>query len=136
MSCKYTMFHLVAFRMLAFSSISIVCNTIYILVISLKYQSIDFWSLLAVSFSSLFIFSVLFIYICYSGGQKNTAPYMFSIGWMGVNATLAACFGSNYEAFLTRIPGFLYVLVTGAMLWLYIIGLKQLILRKAKGAVC
>lgn len=136
MACKYTVFHLSAFRMLTFSSISMVCNTIYIAIISLKYLSINFWSLLAVSLSSLFIFSVFFLYVLLYAGQKNAAPYIFSIGWIGVNATLIASFGSSYEAVLASIPGYLYLLVAVIMLWCYISGLKQLILGKAKGVVC
>ncbi|MBY6037275.1 hypothetical protein KUV80_11445 [Fictibacillus nanhaiensis] len=135
MTCKYHVFQLAAFRMLMFSVISLILNSFLILVVFILLQSINLLEAMILSFSSLSVFSVLYLYVLqHVKGRYST--YAVMAGWLLVNFLPAFFKQDVYSAFLSHVPLYVYVTVCAASLALYFNRLKKLIaFRDAEGVL-
>ncbi|MDM5314796.1 hypothetical protein QUF49_02255 [Fictibacillus sp. b24] len=135
MTCKYHVFQLAAFRMLIFSVIALILNSLLIVVVSLLFQSINVLEALLLSSSSLSVFSVLYLYVLQRvKGRYST--YAMMAGWLLVNLLPAFFSQDVYSVFLSHVPVYVYAVVCAASLVLYVNSLKKLIaFRHAEGVL-
>lgn len=124
MTCKYTVYHLIAYRMLLFSFISGIANTAYVLVLCLRLDLPPLY-FICLSLSALFLFSAMLLLSLYYARSK-WPPLLLSAGWIAVNLILWRAFPVGYGSFLTRIPLFVWVPAGAACIVLYLYKLKKL----------
>lgn len=122
MSYRYTFFHVLAARMLAASLLGMCFNGVYVLVFFLRYEA-DALRLMAVSFSSLTVFSVLLMAGIVRGRHVRWAVAVCA-GWAAVNAAALSCWPQGYGEALRRIPAGLLLGAGAAALCVY---LRQLL---------
>ena len=102
MTCKYTVHHILAYRMLVFSFFSIVLNTGYIVYLNWRF-SVPMLSLLCVSFSSLFLFSLVLLWVVW----KLPALWgviVLSVVWCLCNAFPLVFCQAEYGRLLQSVP--------------------------------
>ncbi len=102
MTCKYTVHHLLAYRMLAASLASVVFNGIYVAVLC-KHLSIPGITMVCISFSALFLFSLLLI-MTVLRFQSLWAVIALNIGWLVLNTILGGLEMEVYAIFLQAVP--------------------------------
>ncbi|WP_301108833.1 hypothetical protein [Sporosarcina sp.] len=135
MACKFNVYQLMAFRMLAFSVLSILINSFFIALVAQVHPSIHFIRALMISLTSLFIFSNLFLWTLMKRHSLVTTAAM-TFGWIFLNLLLHYGMGSLYGEMLVQIPIVIYVLVLLGSLYVYVCLLKKYFdLRQMKGAV-
>lgn len=124
MTCKFTVYHLIAYRMLLFSVISGVLNTLYVLALCLRMELEPLY-FICLSLSSLFIFSAMFLLALYYAHIK-WPPLLLTVGWIAVNAVLWAVFPVGYGNFLMGIPVFVWIPAGIACVAFYLHQIKKL----------
>lgn len=134
MTCRYTVCHLTAFRMLTFSCASIVFNLATAGLCCLLGICPDFWRMFMVSASGLFLFATALLYSLLPGGLL--APTLAAAAWVPVNLACSTLWKTAYYRFLLAVPLPLHLAVTAALVFLYVSGLKQLFLRKKENILC
>lgn len=134
MCCRYTVCHLTVFRMLAFSCANMVSNLAVVALCWSAGFSTDFWQMLLVSASGLFLCSAALIYSLLPGGLL--APSLTAGCWVPVNLLLVAVFRDAYSTFLRSAPIYLHLLVTAALAAIYLSGLQNLLGRKRENVLC
>ncbi|WP_153733045.1 hypothetical protein [Sporosarcina obsidiansis] len=135
MACKFNVYQLMAFRMLAFSVLSILVNSFFIALVAQVHPNIHFIRALMISLTSLFIFSNLFLWTLMKRHSLVTTAAMV-FGWIFSNLLLHYGMGSLYGELLVQIPIVIYVLVLLGSLYVYGGLLKKYFdLRQMKGAV-
>lgn len=109
MTCRYTALHLCAFRMFLCGIFCMIVNAVAVLVVSVRSEA-DFAGLLAVSFSSLFLFALLMILSLLRLGARGC---IIPVAVMAVCAVLSVF--PWYDSLLKSIPASAYA-VLGAVL--------------------
>ncbi|MBQ8210707.1 MAG: hypothetical protein IJZ35_09010 [Clostridia bacterium] len=107
MTCKYTVNHLLAYRMFVFSLLGAVADAAYVLLICIK-TDLNYITLLCVSLSSLFLFSLVLIFAVLRF-NSIFAPVGLLIIWIISNGTLWLFVGDFYGRFLQQIPIWIYI---------------------------
>ena len=126
MACKYNVYQVIAFRMLAFSIISIVVNTIAIAFIATIYDDIQFIRALMISITALFIFSILFLYALMK--RRSTIIVATTIvGWILGNLLLRMTDNELYGDLILQLPITVYALVLISCLYVYMKYVSKLI---------
>ncbi|BBI31263.1 hypothetical protein [Cohnella abietis] len=134
MVCKYNVYQLAAFRMLAFSLICMILNAALIYFITVSFQQISFFYALMVSTTSLFLFSTAFLYMIIRI-SSTIAKYGLTIGWVLLNLLLLNFSTELYTLFLSKLPIYVYVVIAVTCFPLYIKHLKKLITFRSTGGV-
>lgn len=128
MTCKYTLNHLIAYRMLLFSLISGVVNTIYVLTLCLRMDLPPLY-FICLSLSALFLFSVLLL-ACLYYARSKWPPLLLSAAWIAANAALWGIFPGSYGQLLMRIPLFVWLPTGIACAALYLHQIKKLTINR------
>lgn len=102
MTCKYTVHHLLAYRMLAASLASVVFNGVYVAVLCNRI-SIPSITMMCISLSALFLFSLLLI-MTVLRFQSLWAVIALNAGWLVMNAILGGLEMEAYATFLQAVP--------------------------------
>lgn len=102
MTCKYTVHHLLAYRMLAASMASVVFNGVYVAVLCSR-LSIPGITMVCISFSALFLFSLLLI-MTVLRFQSLWTVIVLNVGWLVLNAILGGLEMKAYAIFLQAVP--------------------------------
>lgn len=118
MTCKYTVNHLLAYRMFVFSLAGAAADTVYAVLVCAKTQ-LSFVMLLCVSLSSLFLFSLVLIFTVLRFNSVF-APVTVLAGWVILNSVLWLIFGDGYGVILQQIPLWIYILSASAGAAVYI----------------
>lgn len=126
MVCKYNVFQIIAFRMLVFSVITILVNSLTIFFIVRVYDYIQFFRAFMISTSGLFIFSIVFLYILMKRRTKVVATIMI-FAWLIGNLLLRFMNNKLYSDILVNIPLFIYGIIIIISIFIYINFLKRLI---------
>lgn len=129
MAAKYNLYQVGAFKMLLFSVLSILVNTLSILIVSFIYEEIHFFKAFLVSTTALFLFSIIFLAIIMKK-QTGVRATMTIIGWGAVNILLDLLPNQLYSHFLLQLPIFVYGLVLGFSVVIYFRFLNKLVRRK------
>lgn len=132
MTLKYTVFQLLAVRMLFFSGVGVLVNVSLILLLSIKVE-LNVWQVLLLSLSGLFLFAGGLLFAIRKGNLFRRS--VFFIGaWVAFNLGLLVYTDEHYEKFLVGLPTFLYGVILFASLLLFTVSLKQLFYRKQEEA--
>lgn len=110
MTCKYNVYQIIAFRMLTFSVVSILINTISIVFMALSYENLDFLRAFMISTSGLFMFSLLFLFVLM---RKHSLYSMLTLAaaWLIGNVMLNTTNNELYTEALMQLPLFVYGIV-------------------------
>lgn len=132
MACKYTVYHLTAFRMFLFSLLSMVINTCGICILCLFGGGLDFWRLFGISVCSLFLFSVILLYgLLHRGGLVVTLAVSFM--WIAGNIFVSTVFREIYDRALLAAPPIIHIFVTVALMAAYGSELTKLLFGQKEG---
>lgn len=123
MTCKYDIYQLISLRMLIFSFISIVFNSIIIIGLS---NYIDVFRGIMISLSSLLLFSVISLYI-FLNTKFIFLRFLFCILWIVLNLLLFKFNYTNYLNLLNLIPNIVYIAVIIVAGYMYLQNIKKLI---------
>lgn len=135
MTCRYTVCHLMAFRMLVFSCVGIAVNLAVVGILAAAGGVEDYWQAFLVTASSLFLFSVLLLRSLFCGGGL-AAPTLTAAAWIPANLLLDSLFHSGYGRFLREMPLWLHGAVALAMVCLYCRNLGRLISGQKEKILC
>ncbi|MFC4401964.1 hypothetical protein [Gracilibacillus xinjiangensis] len=131
MVCKYNLYQLAAFRMLTFSIVSMLLNSVFILGLMIE-ESIHFGYAFLLSSSSLFLYAVIFLYIQLYV-QSRLVKLLLAIGWV-IGNMLASIFSEElYILLLQQIPLYIYGMIIIGSFVLYLKGLKKLLFASQRG---
>lgn len=135
MACKYNVYQIIAFRMLVYSFIAIVVNSIMIAGFITIYDSLHFFRAFMISVTGLFVFAVIFLYALMKHRSSFTA-FVTIGGWIGLNIALNASNNRLYSDLLVQIPLFVYAIVLLVAFIFYIHLIKRLFyVKQTKGAL-
>ncbi|HFL3205720.1 TPA: hypothetical protein ACG3JX_003981, partial [Clostridioides difficile] len=123
MVCKYNTSQLISLRMLVFSFISIIFNSIIIVGL---YNYIDVFRGIMISLTSLLLFSVISLYIFFNI-KSIVSLYMPCILWITLSLIVFKLNYINYLNILTIIPNIVYILCIIISGYMYIMNIKRLI---------
>lgn len=126
MACKFNVYHIIAFRMLTFSVVSILINVMTILMISVKFEDIGFLRAMMISTTALFLFSVFFLYAMMKR-QTMKAVLTIIVIWTLINLILRVANNELYTDMLVNVPLFIHAIVLISSVGCYFIYLKKLI---------
>lgn len=102
MSCRYTFFHVLIFRMLLNSGLAVVFNLFYIFTLNSQFD-LNLLKALALSFTSLMLFSVILLKIL--GGQNRILGFAcVNLAWFGGNLIAFNGIKETYMRLLDQIP--------------------------------
>ena len=132
MSCKYNIYQISAFRMLAFSLFCFLLNTIWVLALAFKFSSIQFVQAFMISTTSLLLFSLLFLYVL-SVVKTLIGKAVVMLGWGAINVTLLILDSSVYQHLLVLVPWYLYGTVICLSAFLYVKKLKEFMSQNMRG---
>lgn len=134
MSCKYNVYQIIAFRMLAFSVVSILVNAMMIACAVLIFEDIHFVRAFMISVTALFTFSILFLY----GMMKRrttVAAAMLIVSWIVGNLLVQFLNSNMYNNILVTMPLFVYGIILTGSLYVYLKYLNKLIhFKQTEGA--
>lgn len=126
MTCKYHVFQLAAFRMLAFSIIAMLANILLVVVVFLSFQFINIIEALMISISSLSVFSALYLYAIQKLRIRFTSLIIMT-SWLLINLLPVVLSQDIYSLLLSKVPALVYLIVVTASLTFYMNSLKKLI---------
>ncbi|WP_141430815.1 hypothetical protein [Bacillus sp. 03113] len=133
MTCKYNIFQLAAFRMLAFSIICLGVNMIFVSVIVSAYEQINFLLAFMISVTSLFLFSGLFLFFIMKM-HARLMKVLYPAGWLLVNIILSIYSKEIYHLWIKNLPIYVYIVLSLFCIWLYLRNLQKLItFRRVEG---
>lgn len=124
MTCKYNIYQLAALRMLLFSLLSTMANTLWIGCIAVVDKQIHFPTAWMISVTSLFLFSASMLYAFV---RMHAHWHKVVGGWLLINLVLSVFSEEFYHMLLEQVPFYIYVALTVACLGWYLQSLKQLI---------
>lgn len=134
MVCKYNLYQIAAFRMLALSVISIFINIVSIFSLVMTYENLSFFRALIISITSLFLFSILFLFACMKKRSVTSANLVIS-SWILLNFGFKLVNSHLYEGFLMKTPILVYVSVLIISMIIYIKYLNKLMYLKPSEGV-
>ena len=134
MSCKYNIYQIAAFRMLAFSVFCFLLNTIWVLTLALKFSSVYFVQAFMISTTSLLLFSLLFLYVL-SVLKAFAVKAAALLGWVAINIALHILDSSIYHQMLVSVPWYLYGIIICLSAYLYVKKLKEFMLQNKRRGV-
>lgn len=124
MTCKYTVNHLLAYRMFVFSLLGAVADAFYVLFICIK-TDLSYITLLCVSLASLFLFSLALIFAVLKFNSIFAPVILLSVWFVG-NGLLWSFFRDLYGVFLQQIPVWIYIISAIAAAVVYVNRLSAL----------
>lgn len=126
MVCKYNVYQIIAFRMLIFSIVSIVMNTMTLSIIVMANEDIQFMRAFMISITGLFSFSILYLYAMMKR-RSTLAVAILIIGWFLGNILFRALSEKLYSNVLVSMPLLVYVIVLVCVIFGYIMHLNRLL---------
>ena len=129
MACKYNVYQVIAFRMLAFSVSTMILNTLAIAFIAMKFEEIHFIRAFMLSGTSLFLFSIILLVALMNRRTKGIVIVTITVWIMG-NTILKSANNEFYNGVLLHIPVIVYAVVLIGCVFIYMSYLKKLIVFK------
>ncbi|MCL1949436.1 MAG: hypothetical protein FWF59_06870 [Turicibacter sp.] len=123
-ACKYNVYQVMAYRMLAFSVVAIIANFAQMAVVSRLVPGVDFVMAVMISLSSLLIFALGFLYLTRASEGKR--PYWAILAWVLLNVGMAFYNEAIYDLFLNKIPFLAYGIALALAVGIYVKEIRQL----------
>lgn len=135
MTCKYNIYQISAFRMLVFSIICILFNSLFVYITVYIYEEISYLKAFIISIASLFLFSTVFL-LAMTNIRNMFTKYFVFLGWIVFNFALVIFKVNFYIKLIDSISIYTWFAVTIISIVIYMRNLKKLILfRKRKGMI-
>lgn len=128
MTCKYSFFYLLAYRMFVFSLLSVVVNSLYILVFFSDFK-ISFVTIISLSLSALFVYSLLLIAMLIKFSTVKPAIGLSAL-WIFADAVFYVCFKEFFAEILKAVPLFVWMIIVVGASILYFNFLPKLISKR------
>lgn len=119
MVCKYNVYQVIVFRMLLFSVMAILFNTLMITSMSLIYEEIHFFRAFMISNTGLFTFSVLFLFAMLKN-RSTVVAMTIMIGWIFGHLFFISMENQLYRDVLVTLPLFVYAFVLSGAFYGYL----------------
>ncbi|MDZ5471424.1 hypothetical protein SM124_06650 [Bacillus sp. 31A1R] len=126
MVCKYNLYQLAAFRMLVFSVVSVLINTVVLSFMFAVHPDLNIINALMISITSLSISATLFLYV-FMKSRSQVKRIAVMIGWVGINIMLSIFSGPFYTIVLSHIPFIVHLMIILTCGYFYMKNLKNLI---------
>ncbi|MGL5315182.1 MAG: hypothetical protein ACRC92_18145 [Peptostreptococcaceae bacterium] len=123
MVCKYNLYQVASLRMLVFSVICILLNTIFIVGL---YNKINVLRGIMISTSAVFIFSSLLLFAIVKVKSK-LAKYLVISSWVIANGAIMSLSMNEYAKILQNVPIVVYLVVTVIAAYMYLSNIKVLL---------
>lgn len=134
MTCKYNIYQIAAFRMLVFSMLCFLINTVWVLTLAMKLSTIHFVQAFLISTTSLMLFSLLFLYVL-AVIKIVIVKGMVMIGWIGIQVFLLKIDSAVYNQLLVSIPWYLYGAIIVLSAFFYMKKIKEYMLQNKRSGV-
>ncbi|MCG7344601.1 hypothetical protein MHZ92_10670 [Sporosarcina sp. ACRSL] len=134
MACKYNVYQVIAFRMLAFSISTMFLNTLGIAFLAMKYEGIHFIRAFMLSSTSLLLFSIILLFALMNRRTKGIVMITIAVWVMG-NTFLKSVNNELYNDMLLHMPVIVYAVVLLGCLIIFMNYLKKLIVFKQSEGV-
>lgn len=118
MACKYTVKHLLAFRMFSAAILGFVSTTGYVLVLC-HLMNIEVIHVLSVAYTSLFLFSIVMVQIVLTQ-ESFLSVVIFGAIWLLLNAVCFAVASNAYSLLLRAVPAALWISVDAVLVVVWI----------------
>ena len=128
MTCKYSFLHLLAYRMFVFSLLSVVVNSLYILVLFSDFK-ISFVTVISLSLSALFVYSLLLIAMLLKFSTLKPV-IAFSVLWIAADILLYVYSRDFLMGLLKSVPLFVWMIIVAGAAILYFTSLPKLISKR------
>ena len=133
MVCRYNLQLLSTFRMLYFSMINLVWNSVAILLMQhIGAESVDFVKLLGISFSATFLYGIAMIFLRWTR-KTVVSGLMCSVAWLIANVLLICFGGEAFVRFLMDLPIYLVMGIVCVSGMLYLIMLLFNVSKRMEG---
>ncbi|MPQ43917.1 hypothetical protein [Clostridium tarantellae] len=126
MVCKYNIYELSSFRMLVFSILAIIINSIVLL---FMHKNINLLKGLMISITSVFMFSSLFLYVILKI-KYSIGKWIVPISWIIFNVLFSNFNLSKYAMILSNIPLYVYGVVCIMLAYVYMKNIEKFIFHK------
>lgn len=135
MTTKFTVFQLIALRMLTYSGLAICMNTSIAFTLSNQLQ-INFFHIWLLSLAGLFIFAVGLLLMMKTGNLLMRTLAFIGI-WILLNCALVLFAKSTYVQFISTLPNFIYAILVLFLFTIYCKAFKRMYLQRQEGiTVC
>lgn len=128
MTCKYSFFHLLAYRMFVFSLLSVIVNSFYIFVFFGDFK-ISFVTVISLSLSALFVYSLLLIALLIKFSTVKPAVIL-SVLWIAADIILFICSKDFLIRLIKSVPLFVWAIIVLCTAILYFKSLPRLISKR------
>ena len=133
MTTKFTVFQIIAVRMLTFSSLAIVCNTSLALWLASTHE-LSFMRLWLLSLTGLFLFATGLL-VLLRKGQVVPKVLSYVSGWLIGNSALVWLADEAYIQVLQALPTIVYGGLVAMLIILFSLAFKRMYLRKQEGVL-
>lgn len=123
MVCKYNLYQVASLRMLVFSVICILLNTVFVIGL---YDRINILRGIMISTSAVFIFSSILLFAIVKVKSKPV-KYIAVSSWVIINAVLMSMNINEYAKVLQSVPIVVYLVVTVIAAYVYLSNIKVLL---------
>lgn len=127
MACKYTVYHLLSYRMFVFSLLSVITNTFYLALVAVKFK-INVVTVLSVSLSELFVFSAILTVLLTKLTPMKSILTLTSI-WCAVNVLFYVISKTYFTEFIKAVPIIVWALILSVSAVIYLKKLPQIIVK-------
>jgi hypothetical protein len=133
MTTKFTVFQVIGIRVLAFSSLAILCNTSLALWLSYMHE-LAFIRLWLLSLTGLFLFATGLLVLLRTG-QVLPKVVGYISGWFVVNSVLVWLVDEAYAQVVLTLPIVIYGGLVIVLMVLFCLAFKSMYLRKQEGVL-
>lgn len=133
MTTKFTVFQIIAVRMLTFSSLAIICNTSLALWLASTHE-LSFMRLWLLSLAGLFLFATGLL-VALRKGQVFPKVLAYVSVWLIGNSALVWLADEAYMQVLQTLPSVLYGGLVAMLIILFSLAFKRMYLRKQEGVL-
>lgn len=125
MTFKYHMYQIIGFRMFMYSIAAILFNSLFIFSLAFTYAEIEFFRAFMISNTGLFTFSILLLFAMMKR-RSATAAAVMTISWVIVHLLFRGSGSQLYHDLLIELPLFVYAMVLLVVLYFNVKSLKKL----------
>ncbi len=130
MTCKYTVYHLLVYRMILFSLLSVLLNTLYIVLVCYEFD-IQIITLLSISLSELFIYSSLLVMLLLKFSAVKSIVTL-TVPWCVFGFVLYRYQSSYLIDILNSVPVLVWLVIICSCIIVYLNKLPQIVLKRRK----
>lgn len=134
MTCKFTIRHITAIRLICFSLLGIVMCTLMSTGVYLSSIALVFWNILIIALLSLLVTSLAIVVIMiYFSGPK--ALYISFAVWVMIYILPSVIFRNQWEIILSKIPTIVMLFSLLVLGWIYLKAIKRFLTSEKKEVI-